>query len=690
MGKKSKSASLTFDITPDELEIFLEGVNDCLQTMESGILHLEQKHDAETLKSVFRAAHTLKAVVGTVGHHQMAELTHVVETLFDEMREDRLSPTQAIIDELLAVVDTLKSLRDEIVTCQPSGVDVTALIGRLQALQTGGDGQELPSVVSPAPRYLLTPEQIDQLKAIAQAGKMMLLEVEATVVADHFAPAARLYQVAIALMEVGEIIVQQPALDDMEEGDGRLWLILASAAEFAEVEQLLGEIDDLAEFQIQPLASAQLDVLLSAEGEEVPEDQGAEHGPEHTLDKTVRISIERLDILMNLVGELVTNRTRLLQIEDMLRVQYGKDGGVGALSELVPHFSHVVDQLQEEVMRSRMLPIAALFSKFPRLVRDVARAAGKQVDLMIEGEATELDRAIIEAIGDPLIHLLRNAVDHGLETPEMREAAGKSPTGTVRVTAASVEGQIVVTVADDGRGLDPSRIHQAALDRKLLTEEEIGQMTEDETVDLIFQPNLSTAAAVTEVSGRGVGLDVVRTNIERLGGSVVVTSRVGQGTTFRLTLPLTLALVQTMLVTVHNTLYAVPVPSINGAMYVAEANIGSVKGKPVLDWQEATIPLLDLRKIFTHPRLATGVQNGIKPSVVLVNWGKHRVGLVVDRIIGQQEIVVKSLSPLIGPTPGLSGATILGDGRIALIVDVPGLVNTALRAQRMSANEVEK
>jgi two-component system, chemotaxis family, sensor kinase CheA len=348
----------------------------------------------------------------------------------------------------------------------------------------------------------------------------------------------------------------------------------------------------------------------------------------------------------------------------------------------VPHFSHVVDQLQEEVMRARMLPIATLFNKFPRLVRDTARSADKQVNLIIEGEATELDRAVIEAIGDPLIHLLRNAVDHGIESPQARQAAGKPATGLVRLTAAPVEGQIVITVSDDGRGIDPRQIRQKAIERGLLTEEEAGQFSNDEIIDLIFQPNLSTAAAVTEMSGRGVGLDVVRTNVERLSGSVVVTSEIGQGTTFQLTLPLTLALVQTMLVTVRNILYALPVTSINGAMYVAEAKISTVKGKQALDWQGAVLPVLDLRETFSHPRLAHVPADDSKPSIVLVNWGKYRLGLVVDRIIGQQEIVVKALSPLIGAVPGLSGATILGDGHIALIVDIPGLINAALQARR--------
>jgi two-component system chemotaxis sensor kinase CheA len=347
----------------------------------------------------------------------------------------------------------------------------------------------------------------------------------------------------------------------------------------------------------------------------------------------------------------------------------------------VTHFSHVVDQLQDEVMRARMLPIASLFSKFPRLVRDAARTAGKQVNLIIEGEATELDRAVIEVIADPLIHLLRNAVDHGLETPEARQAAGKPAVGIVRLTATAAEGQIVVTVADDGRGIDPARIQKAALKSGLRTKEEFAQLSQDEIIDLIFKPNLSTAVEITEMSGRGVGLDVVRTNVERLSGSVVVMSEVGQGTTFQLTLPLTLALVQTMLVMIQHTMYAIPVTSIQGALYLAEAKLNTIKGKPILEWQEgATIPLLDLRQFFAQPHLTNGSAKA-KPAVVLVTWGKLQVGLIVDKIIGQQEIVVKVLSPIIGQVAGLSGATILGDGRIALIVDIPGLINAAMNVR---------
>ena len=513
----------------------------------------------------------------------------------------------------------------------------------------------------------------------------------------------------------GEILVQQPTLDNLSDTDERLWLILTTAADPDHIEHLLGNIIDLANYYIQPYAPQPH--LPGAERGDAPGDSGIakssfERNPDTPamvssalvpdLSKSegrVRISVERLDALMDLVGELVTDRTHLLQIADLLQTQYGKADGVGDLSKLAAHFSHVVDQLQDEVMRARMLPIASLFNKFPRLVRDAARRAGKQVNLIIEGEATELDRAIIEVISDPLVHLLRNAVDHGLEPPEARQAAGKSPVGVVRLSATAAEGQVVITVADDGRGLDPAQIRKAALRSGLLAKEEIAQLAEDEIIDLIFRPNLSTAPEVTEMSGRGVGLDVVRTNIERLSGSVVVTSEIGQGTTLQLTMPLTLALVQTMLVTVGNTMYAIPVTSINGAMYLAEANLSTVWRKPVLEWQGGTtIPLLDLREFFTRTapsaspvapadsikvsNLAGKPSNGVKPSLILVTWGKLQAGLVVDKIIGQQEIVVKSLSPILGQAPGLSGATILGDGRIALIVDIPGLINAAINIRR--------
>jgi len=322
-----------------------------------------------------------------------------------------------------------------------------------------------------------------------------------------------------------------------------------------------------------------------------------------------------------------------------------------------------------------MLPIAQLFHKLPRLVRDTARAAEKQVELLIEGESTELDRSIIEAIGDPLMHLLRNAVDHGIESPQARIAAGKAPTGTVRLTAAHEEGHIVIAVQDDGRGIDPTQVRRTAVERGLLSEDKAAQLDNERAIALIFQPNLSTAEQVTGTSGRGVGLDVVQTNVKQLGGTVMVESEAGRGTTFRITLPLTLAILQTMLVALGEDVYAIPLTSVIESLYLSDVTVSGVRGEPVIHWREQVLPLLRLRRVFAHPRLAPAPDNGNGQAIVTVAWGKLRVGLIVDKLIGQREIVVKSFSPILGNTPGLSGCTILGDGNIALIVDIPSLVN---------------
>jgi len=322
-------------------------------------------------------------------------------------------------------------------------------------------------------------------------------------------------------------------------------------------------------------------------------------------------------------------------------------------------------------------------------VRDVARDAGKQVSLIIEGETTELDRSILEEIGDPLVHLLRNAVDHGIEAPQERARVGKDPLGTVRLTAGHQEGHVVITVQDDGRGIDAGKIRQAAVKRGLLAAEEAAQLEDGEAMALIFQPNLSTSEQVSDVSGRGVGLDIVQTNVKRLGGSVVVESEVGQGTTFRLTLPLTLAIVQTMLIALGEDVYATPLSSIIESLYLNDVKVDSVKGRPVIHWRDQALPLLYMRRFFSHPHLeATPVNE--RQAIVVVNWGRQRVGLVVDRLMGKQEIVVKSLSPLIGNVPGISGCAILGDGRVALIMDVPGLIGAAMQAQRPTSRTLYK
>ncbi|HNT75437.1 MAG TPA: chemotaxis protein CheA [Anaerolineae bacterium] len=695
---------LKFDIEDNEIEIFLQDVNEHLEAMESGLLRLEQDggepaESQESLQTAFRAAHTLKAIAAAVGHPRMAELTHTIENTFEALREGWLRPTAALIDELLAAVDTLRVLRDEVVTREPSGIDVPALIHWLQEMlseamdvSTAAAGPQLAWNGDLSSVIALSEEQLLRAQAYVEQG-WHLWEIHLAAKPGAFAPLARLLQASMALMELGEIIVQNPAQADLlnKEETVPLWVILATDTYAPTVEAQLRDITDIDGFSVQPytlnvseaavLSEVAEPVSLTEPG--LPEELTAAPPAPPTItglgrEKTVRIDVERLDALMNLVGELVTGRTRLAQVETMLRNQYGKGTMTTALSELNSDLGRVVDQLQEEVMQARMVPIAQLFSKFPRLIRDVARTAHKEVDFVIEGEATELDRAVIELIGDPLVHLLRNAVDHGLESTQVRTAMGKAARGTVRLSAAHEEGNVVITVQDDGRGIDPAHVRQAAVQRGLLSEDAAAKLDAHEATALIFEPNFSTADHVTEVSGRGVGLDVVRTNVKRLGGAVTVDSTIGQGSTFRLSLPLTLAILQTMLVNVGAEVYAIPLTGIIESLYLADWKVSRVRGKSVIYWRGQALPLLPLQDFFAHE---DGAGEG-KPAVVVVAWGKQRVGLRVDGLIGKEEIVIKSMSPLVGNVPGISGCTILGDGRVALIVDVPGLIGAALQARR--------
>lgn len=675
MKDTQETPAADFKLEADEKEIFLHEANEHIQTLETGILHLEQAPEDRdgTLAEVFRAAHTLKAIAATVGHYPMADLTHALETLFDRIREGTLTFSAELTDALLSVVDTLKVFREEVAGGPTTDQDLDAQLARLHALTGPAPAESEPRAgVQPATfstAHPLTPEQSKRVQQHQEEG-LDLLEIEVSVADNAFAPSARLLQAVMAARQSGQIVAQNPSDKVLDSGDNRqLWLMLATETGAEDIKAQLSEITDLTGLQVRLLKQGTVPQPLS-------------QTPKHNM---VRISIERLDMLMNLVGELVTDRTRLLQIEETLQAKYGHNGVAGALGEMTSHFSRVVDQLQQEVLQARMLPISTLFNKFPRLLRDIARAAGKQIELVIEGETTELDRSVIEVIGDPLIHLLRNAIDHGIEPPAERKAAGKPPVGRVRIAASHQEGYILITMSDDGRGIDPAHIRRTALDQGLLSKEEAAQLDDDAVISLIFRPRLSTAPEVTEVSGRGVGLDVVSNNVRQLGGTVLVESQTGKGTTFRITLPLTLAIQQTMLVNVGDDVYAIPLSGIVETLYLADTTINTVKQKPVIHWRDQVLPLIFMRHFFAHPRLNTAPPNG-RQAVVTVAWGRLHTGLVVDKLLGKQEIVIKSLSPLVGNVPGVSGCAILGDGRVVLVIDIPGLINETIQSSSSSTN----
>lgn len=391
-------------------------------------------------------------------------------------------------------------------------------------------------------------------------------------------------------------------------------------------------------------------------------------------DKTIRTSIERLDSLMNLVGELITDRNRLYQIRAGLESHFRNDDEVESFTQTILHVGRITDQLQEEVMRIRTLPIANVFGKFPRLVRDLAHKAGKSAELVIRGEETELDRSVIEAIGDPLIHLLRNAVDHGIEPPGVRLANGKPEHGIILLAARQEENHAIVTVEDDGQGIDAARVTATAVQRGLLTQAEAACLSPEESIELIFQSGLSTAGVVTDVSGRGVGMDIVRANIEGLNGSVAVETWPGRGTRFQITLPLTLAIVPSLLVGAGDGTFAIPLATVTETLRIPKEEIRSIQGRLAIQLRGRVLPLVSLSRV-----LEIKGEERVKRNtyVVAVRWGKMEMGLMVDRLVGKQEMVIKPLGDLAHETLGMSGAAILGDGRIALILDMRALFKLA-------------
>jgi two-component system chemotaxis sensor kinase CheA len=679
---------LVFDLEEDELHIFLAEADEHLQTLDEGLVRLEREgNDLELLQAIFRAAHTLKGAAGTIGHQRMAELTHAMETVLDGLRKRTLAVSADLVDVCLESLDALRLLRNEVIERRASPVDIAPLVERLSRLAaptpTEGngpqtDGKQQATGDDPSP--------------VVHPPSSPVYTISADIAPDSFASAARAFQVLLALQSLGDVLDVQPpqAVIETAAPVQRITARLATSHSPNDIRQALADIPEITNVTVNGEPGAenrgtQGKLAGTPSSSPPPSEARGERmrgATPHTAEKTVRTSVERLDSLMNLVGELITDRNRLFQIRSNFEHRFRGDPQVEELIQTALHISRITDQLQEEVMRIRMLPIANVFNKFPRLVRDLARKAGKQVELVIRGEETELDRSVIEEISDPLIHLLRNAVDHGLETPEERRAAGKSERGTILLTARHEESRIILTVEDDGRGIDVERVKASAVHKGLLTEAEAAALSHDEAIHLIFRPGLSTAKVVTDVSGRGVGMDIVRANIERLNGTITVETWPGQGTQFQITLPLTLAIIPTLLVRIGEGTFAIPLPAVMETLRVPLIDIQTVKGKQVIQLRQRVLPLVRLSQVLgfqtnpspDSPPLTGKGGNGQRYEyVVAVRWGRLEMGLLVDALVGEQELVIKPLGRLIGETPGISGAAILGDGRVALIVDVPGL-----------------
>lgn len=717
---------LQLEADESDLQLFLEDSNEQLELLDQNIIKIEKEPDDDLLQEIFRAAHTLKGSSATIGHTQMAELTHAMEGVLDELRKNALAISTPVIDTLLESLDALRVLLDEVMTLQHSGVDFGPLTARLHALRDGdksgesaaADADGAPGAGAGAARAstLVVDEALTEKIGELQGAGHNIVEVRVTLVPDCAMPAVQMFQCLVELNANGEVLLSSPTSEQIEgeQVESELHCLYATLAETDEVKAHLAPVMDIGSVEAEPYVGPDERKPGSAESDD-SEGEGKriiDLGPEargktakeqlkvaaakiHPQTKSVRIDVGRLDSLMNLTGELVIDRGRLTALTRRFVEAKVEPTLLESLSSTAAHLGLITTELQDQVMKSRMQPVANVFNRFPRMVRDLARKAGKEVDLQISGEDTELDRSVIEEIGDPLIHLLRNAVDHGLETPEERIAAGKPRVGVLRLSSGHEDNAIVIRVQDDGRGIDPAKIRSVAVEKGLLAEEAGERLSDQEAVELIWMPGFSTAEKVTDVSGRGVGTDIVKTNIENLNGSISVTSEVSVGSTFTVRVPLTLAVIQGLVLRVGETRLVLPLASVTETLSVRTKDLRNVHGGQAIQLRGDILPVVDLGKLLSVQVSEEVVEDqegdGEKTEagerdrfVVAVRTANEYAGFIVDELLGQQEVVIKSLGGMLRRVPGISGATLMGD-EVALIADVPSLLRLHRDQQGVAA-----
>jgi len=648
------------DITmaSEMMGVFLDEVEEQLQIMDQEILKLEQSGQSEeTIQSLFRAAHTLKGSSAAMGFEEMKQLTHEMEYILDQVRTHRLQVNSVIINLLFKSADHLKGLKEEFVTGVGISIQISPLVNELRHFTAQPESKSVginnAGYVPPS---------------IVQDRGLPVLDIRVCLVKDCPMRSARAFIILNLLDQWGDVLQTVPSIENLDEEEAakcqEFQYLLSSDADASMVKEALHSAMDVADVRILPYNTSN-----SKNVEEHTEPLSVKHAERKS--QTIRVDVERLELLMNLVGELVIDQTRINQVGNVLHRRYASDDQVDELGQISDHVSRIVGELQESVMKVRMLPIEQLFNRFPRMIRDLAQSLNKEIDLVIEGRETELDRTVIEEIGDPLIHLIRNAIDHGIESAVERKRVGKSPKGRLRITAAHEENQVIITVEDDGAGIDPDRLKDIALRKGIISEKECQTLTEQEAIHLIFHPGFSTSTTVSDVSGRGVGMDIVRNHIEKLNGMIDIETKLGEGTIFKIKLPLTLAIITGLLIKLNGRTFILPMSNVVEIVRMKPEAIQTIKGDPVVVIREQLLPVVSLHEYFHIPPMQRRKK---QLPIVVVGTAEKKVALTVDELVGNQEIVVKSLGSYIGKMDGISGATILGDGRVALILEIAGMV----------------
>ncbi|MDV6376695.1 chemotaxis protein CheA [Sporosarcina sp. GW1-11] len=682
------------------LDMFIEESKEHLQACNEQLLALESNpDDLAIVNEIFRAAHTLKGMSATMGYEDIADLTHKMENVLDAIRNSKIGVTTEILDVVFEAVDDLELMVLDIEAGGDGKKDVSKLVDTLNRIEAG---QPLDLVEKPAATTEESAKEVItsgglhydefELTVISQSSEQGFNALEVTVQLrdDCLLKVARVFMAFEILEKSGEVIKTVPTVEKLEneEFDQNFTIVLLTHEDAEELKakvMKVSEIEDVHityitdeyvqryqrtehEDSVDQQANPQAQNILppkAEKGKVTPKEAGkAKKSSPSTSNKTIRVNIDRLDILMNLFEELVIDRGRLQSIASELHNP--------ELNESVERMTRVSGDLQNIILNMRMVPVETVFNRFPKMVRQLARDLDKKINLEIIGAETELDRTVIDEIGDPLVHLIRNALDHGIESPEDRIAKGKPEEGTVTLRAYHSGNHVFIELEDDGAGVNRERVVGKAIEKGIVTEEAAATLSNKQVAELILASGFSTAASITDVSGRGVGLDVVKNTIESLGGHISIDSTEGKGSLFQVQLPLTLSIISVMLVELDQEIYAIPLSSIIETAIIQKSDILNAHNQPVVDFRGTIVPLVDLKEIFEMDNSTS--ENDDFQSIVIVRKGESLAGLVVDSFIGQQEIVLKSLGNYLQSVFAISGATILGNGQVALIVDCNALI----------------
>jgi len=686
------------------LDIFIDEAKEHLQSLNQCMLEMEKKpDDTDIINEIFRSAHTLKGMSATMGFNKMSKLTHGMEDVLQSLRNNEIKANSKMLDALFKCLDVLENYMDNIASNGAEGdAEYEGIVNELkQAAYNKTDSQEaeanqkddkkpettqVAQEVQDKEKKSFNVNKYDK-KVMAEAKKQGLnaYGIEVSLNTECVMKSARAFVIFNTLEKYGEIIKSQPSVEDIEDEkfDYSFSVVVISKKSEEFLKKEIEGISEVVKVEIEAI-DVEAGIEESGKKEEEHAEEKNEDSQKHVessqakkkteeknesannkqkTGKTVRVDIDRLDVLMNLVGELIITKTRLKGIKNDINLQDYND--------TIEYLERITTSLNDAVMKVRMVPVEMVFSRFPRVIRDISRELSKEIVLTMSGEETELDRTVIDEIGDPLIHLLRNAADHGVEKPEERVKEGKPKEGHIYLRAYQDGNNVIIEVEDDGRGIDVEKVKKKAVEKGVIDEETAKNMSKDDVISLLFQPSFSTADKISDISGRGVGLDVVKTKIEALGGYVEVVSELKKGTKFIVRLPLTLAIIQALLVQIENEKYAIPLSSVNQILDISTDDIKMVQKQEVILYKNNVIPILRLKKILGVPGES---EQRKQATVVLVQKGEKKSGLLVDSIIGQQEIVQKSLGKLLSGIKVVTGATIMGDGNVALILDVNSII----------------